>query len=320
MQLNALPADAIAVFSSEIERLTASKRSILLAVSGGPDSLALLLLAHATMPETISAATLNHGLRPEAADEAQFVAQLCQSLAVPHRILRPDTAISGNLQAGARAARYALLEAQAEKTGCEWIATAHHADDQLETMLMRIARGSGVDGLAAIREKQGRIIRPLLPFTKAELENICAACGIVPIRDPSNERDEFDRVAMRQWLGSANHPFDAARAVRSAAAFAEASEALDWMVDRLLPVHVQRSADSITFNPDGLPGELRRRIVSRLLDEIQPGYVPRGLAMDQALAAMEAGDTTMLGDVLCKGGPTWRFRPAPKRRHCTEKR
>jgi tRNA(Ile)-lysidine synthase len=306
---------AVSAFSEAIERLTGGKdASLLLAVSGGPDSLAMLLLAHAAMPERICAATVDHGLRPDAKQEAELVATLCGKLGILHRILRPSTPITGNLQSEARAARYALLQAQADVAGCDFIATAHHADDQLETVLMRIARGSGINGLAGVRARQGRLIRPMLAFTKTELDEICGQFGIAPIYDPSNTDSSFDRVAMRQWLAANPHPFDAHRAVRTATAFADATEALEWATSRAFEAHVSGEADSMTLDPHALPREIQRRVLLRILDQIQPGYIPRGDALDRALDTLKKGGSQLLGDVLYKGGKLWRFRPAPQRR------
>jgi tRNA(Ile)-lysidine synthase len=274
----------------------------------------MLLLAHAAMPERIVAATVDHGLRPEAAAEAVYVSEICGHLNVPHSILRPETSITGSIQASARAARYALLRDHADTAGCNWIATAHHADDQLETVLMRVARGSGIDGLSAVRERQGRTIRPLLGFEKSELQDICAGCGVVPVEDPSNSDSNFDRVAMRQWLAGSTHPFEAKRAVRTASAFADASEALDWMTEELASARLTRDSKTLSLDCSDLPIELRRRLLSRALSEIQHGYVPRGEAADRALFALEKGEAVMLGDVLIKGGLLWHFSSAPPRK------
>ena len=315
MQLIPPPELAVAKFTSAVQKLAGDNARMLLAVSGGPDSLAMLLLAHAAMPKRISAATVDHELRPEAADEAAFVAALCGKLDVHHATLRPSTSISGNLQSNARAARYALLHSQADADGCDWIATAHHADDQLETVLMRIARGSGIDGLAGVRARQGRIIRPMLAFTKTELEGICAQSGVTPVSDPSNSDDGFDRVAMRQWLAANPHPFEPQRAVRTASAFADVSEALDWATENVFKTQVSSNGDSLTVKANGLPREIQRRVLLRILDQIQPGYVPRGDAADRTLDMLTKGGRHMLGDILCEGGQTWRFRPAPQRQH-----
>ena len=313
MQLIPPPDAQVAKFTSAVQELAGNDAHMLLAVSGGPDSLAMLLLAHAAMPTQISAATVDHELRPEAADEAAFVAALCGKLDVPHATLRPSTPISGNVQSNARAARYALLQSQADADGSDFIATAHHADDQLETVLMRIARGSGIDGIAAVRARQGRIIRPMLAFAKSELEEVCEQSGVTPVRDPSNSDDSFDRIKMRQWLASTQHPFDPLRAVRTATAFADASEALDWMAHRLFESEISSEDDRLILTANGLPRELQRRLLLRILDCIQPGYVPRGEAAEKALDTLLNGGQQLLGDVLCKGGNAWHFRLAPQR-------
>jgi tRNA(Ile)-lysidine synthase len=306
---------AIDRFTGAIHRLTMSENArILLAVSGGPDSLAMLVLAHEAMPGRIMAATVDHGLRPEARHEAEYVAEICRPRAIPHQILQPGAAMTGNIQSAARAARYALLEAAADDLGCDHIATAHHADDQLETLLMRLARGSGVDGLAGIRARNGRIIRPLLGFAKDELERLCASAGVDPVRDPSNDNADFDRVAMRQWLATGPHPLDPIRAARSAAALADSSAALDWMTATLARERVSVQGDSIHCNANGLPFELQRRLLLCALRQITPGIDPRGDAVERTLADLSAGKTVTLGGILCTGGSPWRFSPAPPRR------
>ncbi|WP_197976342.1 tRNA lysidine(34) synthetase TilS [Sphingomonas sp. CFBP 13720] len=127
-------------------------RPLALAVSGGPDSMAMLALATAAFPGSIVAATVDHGLRADAADEAAMVARWCAAHAVPHATLTADRPPAGaSLQAQARRLRYALLGDWALHTDATALATAHHADDQAETFLMRAARASGPAGLAGIR-------------------------------------------------------------------------------------------------------------------------------------------------------------------------
>ena len=315
MRLKRPSAAAVTAFTASVEQLTSGEGRLLLAVSGGPDSLALLLLAHAALPDRFEAATMDHELRQEAAEEAIFVGNLCGSLGVQHHILHPAQPIARSLQAEARRERYAALQARAKSSGCNWIATAHHADDQLETILMRIARGSGIDGLAAVRARHGRVIRPLLNFRKTKLEGICAECGITPVLDPSNQDLRFDRVAIRQWLANAHHPLEAHRAVQTASACADASEALNWATEQSYLTHVQSSAHDVILKTGNLPRELLRRLSLRIIDALQPGYTPRGEALDEAMHALAKGEQRMLGDVICQGGTNWRFRPAPKRRH-----
>lgn len=291
----------------------AGDAALLLGVSGGPDSMAMLdLIAHCwTGP--VSAATVDHGLRPESADEAAMVARYCAKLGVAHATLRPDAPITGSVQSAARAVRYCLLEREAERCGADFIVTAHHADDQFETMLMRLARGSGVDGLAAVRARNGRVIRPLLRLRKTDLERHCADHAIPFVRDPSNANADFDRVRMRAALATFD-AVDPLQAVRSAAALADAVDALDWITAREAATAVRLERDGATLTCHDYPAALLRRLVLRCLDHVQPGIAPRGQALGRVIIALQAGGQTMIGDVLCTGGTTWRFVRAPARR------
>src|SRR5205085_2304338 len=180
-------------FCADLDALLPRDKRVGLAVSGGPDSLALLLLAAAQRPGQIEAATIDHALRAGSRDEAAMVAATCERLGVPHAILTarwselPETAI----QERARHQRYSLLAYWAEERRLDAIATAHHAEDQAETVLMRLARGAGVKGLAGMRPRSVspgahvRLVRPLLGWRRAELEQVCAAAGVTPALDPS---------------------------------------------------------------------------------------------------------------------------------------
>lgn len=204
-----------------------------LAVSGGPDSVALLLLAQAAMPGQIAAACVDHGLRPEAAQEVALVEQLCTALNVPFTAIKVSVP-RGNLQAKARQARYQALERWAVETKLGAIATAHHADDQAETLLMRLVRGSGLSGLAGVRpwshfgENETVLLRPLLDWRKAELEVLVAEAGIVPARDPSNTSLAFDRVRMRAHLAEHETTLPPDALALSAEHLAEAWRAIEW--------------------------------------------------------------------------------------------
>jgi tRNA(Ile)-lysidine synthase len=285
-----------------------------LAVSGGPDSMALMLLAHTAFPKAIRVATVDHGLRPEAANEADYVARLCAERGIPHAILKPESLITGNLQSAAREARYCLLNHWADAQGLRWIATAHHADDQLETLLMRIARGSGIAGLSAIRESNGRIIRPLLEFTKAQMLVVCEMQGVTPCEDPSNANVDFDRVQVRNWLKSAPPLLDATRVSRTVDAVREAHEALEWMAARLEPERIVVSENrGATLDPAGLPPELIRRLLIRALQSQDPQISPRGETIDRALETLAAGGKLTVGNLLCTGGTLWHIEHAPLR-------
>jgi tRNA(Ile)-lysidine synthase len=286
---------------------------ICIAVSGGPDSLAMLLLAHSNFADRICAATVDHQLRPEARAEAEFVAAICVGRNIPHVILRPAQPITGNIQSAARAERYRLLKDWADTQNCQWIATAHHAEDQLETLLMRLARGSGVAGMAGIRAVNGNIIRPLLGFTKSELIAVCQDAGITPVTDPSNEDRDFDRVRMRQWL-ALGHPLGVDGPARTAKALSDAADALDWMSQELERTRITETTNGIAIDPANLPNEMQRRLLLIGLNRVEPGLIPRGAALDAAIFALHAGHKTMLGNVTCVGGPVWRLSPAPSRR------
>lgn len=308
------PAEAVERFRSDLAALGCEAPNGLgVAVSGGPDSLALLLLARAALPGRVKAATVDHGLRPEAADEAAFVAKLCTRLGVVHETLRPVMPITGNLQSAARQARYALLEDWRGSRSLDWLATAHHADDQAETLLMRLNRGSGVAGLSGVRAVNMRVVRPLLGWRRSELVAIVAGCGIDPVTDPSNSDDRFDRVRLRRQLCQAEW-IDAGAVARSAAALAEAEVALEWAAERLWTERAVPFGDGIRLDPEGLPAELRRRLVRRALGHFALGAAPRGDALGRFIEALEAGETTTLAGVMGHGGPIWELGPAPPRR------
>jgi tRNA(Ile)-lysidine synthase len=308
----------------DLDALVGAGNRIGLAVSGGPDSLALLLLAARARPELIEAATVDHALRPESAAEAAFVAELCGRLAVPHQTLtvewvdKPETAI----QERARMARYRLLGTWAKERKLPAIATAHHLDDQAETFLMRLARGAGVKGLAGMRAlvrgtpPAVSVVRPLLDWRHSELEAICAAAGLSPVEDPSNLDEQFERVRMRQALASSDW-LDPKAIAASAANLAQADAALHWATDLEWGRAVAINGGAIVYTPTNAPREIRRRIIRRALMRLANeggGIEPRGRELDQVLAALRTGRRATLRGVLCIGGPQWRFTRAPARR------
>ncbi len=303
-------------FQDSLEKLTPgfadSTTYLGIAVSGGPDSMALLVLGHHVWPGRIRAASVDHGLRSESADEAALVSAYCADRDIPHNILQPAKPITGNLQSAARAARYALLNDWAAENGCAWIATAHHGDDQLETLLLRLARGAGLDGLSGVRATNGNIIRPLLDFRKIELLEYCAVHAIPHVHDPSNVNIDFDRVRMRQALESLDM-LDAVAANRSAQALADAGAALDWLTMREADAHVVQDGHTITLGNTDYPTEILRRLLLHCLALLAPDTQPRGDSVMRTLVTLKAGEKTMIGDILCEGGPVWTFRPAPPR-------
>ena len=323
---NAAP--ALDRFRTELDALVAPQATLGLAVSGGPDSLALLILAARARPLQVEAATIDHALRPESRVEAEMVAAVCDRLGVPHRILtaswgeKPQTAI----QERARLMRYRLLGEWARSRGLSAIATAHHLDDQAETFLMRLARGAGVKGLAGMRrvaQPVGNglaVIRPLLGWRHSELEAVCAAAGIDPVQDPSNGDEQFERVRIRQALAGSDW-LDPAAVAGSASHLAEADAALRWATDVEWQRAVTHAGGEIVYRPTSAPREIRRRIIHRALLVLAnegAGAELRGRELDQVLAALRTGRRATLRGVLCIGGPEWRFTRAPARRATRE--
>jgi tRNA(Ile)-lysidine synthase len=310
---SAPPDAAVRRFRNDLISLVGEPKGCVgLAVSGGPDSLALLILVQASGFDC-AAATVDHGLRPESASEAEFVSSLCKRLSVPHQTLNIGEHDGGNISEWARNARYAALAEWVKATQCTHLLTAHHADDQLETMIMRLNRSSGVAGLAGIRARRGMVARPLLNWRKSELESLVQACGLDPIDDPSNRDNRFDRARLRQNL--ANAPWlDPVAAAHSAQALAEAEDALDWASRAYANRRIGERNGVISFDPKDMPKELIRRIVRLCLGKVQEGLEPRGEALERLLSALERGQTVTLGNVKCSGGTFWLFTVAPARR------
>lgn len=285
------------------------------AVSGGPDSMALLYLAAAALPGRIEAATVDHGLRVEAAAEAALVAGACATLGVPHAVLKVAVVRQASIQAAARRARYDALTAWCRERGLDALATAHHADDQAETLLMRLSRGAGLSGLSGIRAARDlggvRLIRPLLGWRRSELAAIVG--GIETVDDPSNRDQRYDRTHFRTLLATIDDRIDPVRLAASAAHLGEADAALDWLVGEAIRTRVERAdGGRITADLDGLPREVRRRIISRLV--MQGDSPVDGPALETALARLDAGQFASLGTVKLSPGRRITIENAPPRR------
>src|SRR5512132_3503182 len=179
-----------------------------LAVSGGADSMALLHLvvrwrAEDALKGEVTVLTVDHGLRASSREEAAMVERMAASLGLPHAILTwtRDERQSGGLQERARQGRYDLMAEHCQANDIPALVTAHHLDDQAETFLMRLKRGSGLDGLAAIPERGAWggivLLRPLLDMPKARLIATLAEKGIGFVSDPSNADERFERARVR---------------------------------------------------------------------------------------------------------------------------
>ena len=318
-------------FSADLDTLAPPDARLGIALSGGPDSLALLLLAAAARPGMVEAATVDHALREGSHAEAETAAAICAQLGVPHAVLtvdwdeKPATAI----QERARAERYRLLSAWANERGLDAILTGQHADDQAETLLMRLNRGAGVRGLAGMRasssvpsprhSREGgnpALLRPLLTWRRSDLERICAEANLTPITDPSNADDRFERVRVRKALSDADWLEPSALAA-SAAHLASADEALDWATGREWRGAVSEENGRVTYTPSDAPPEIVRRLVARAIATLasEGSAEPlRARELDPLLATLRSGGQATLRGVICSGGPQWCFSPAPERR------
>jgi tRNA(Ile)-lysidine synthase len=317
---NAPPEALTQRFADDVARLTGdgAKDRFGIAVSGGPDSVAMLLLAHAAFPARMEAATVDHRLRPASTVEANYVAAQCAERAIPHSILTLDGLPAGNVSNEARKARYAALESWCDDRNIDWLMTAHHADDQLETMIMRLNRGSGVAGLSGIRARQGRIVRPLLHWRHDELVALLDDMGVEAVDDPTNHDDAYDRARLRKKMREIDM-FDARAAAISADALADADAALEFWVDRLEAAHIRQDDGGVAFDPThaDLPIDILRRLTLRCIRLVDPDAKPRGAPLMQLIKTLQAGGRSTIGNVVATGGDSWHFAPAPPRRNAT---
>jgi tRNA(Ile)-lysidine synthase len=207
-------ADPVAAGSGELDRLAAGiapGAAVGVAVSGGSDSTALLIIAAGWAERSgrpLRAATVDHGLRSESAAEAAGVAALCRKLRIPHETLTADGLVAkrGNLPAAARDARLALLAGWAVRHELAAVLLGHTLDDQAETVIMRLARGSGVEGLSAMQAERiwagVRWLRPLLGIRRTALRDVLRQRRVQWVEDPTNEDSGYDRVRARAALAA----------------------------------------------------------------------------------------------------------------------
>jgi tRNA(Ile)-lysidine synthase len=236
---------AAAEFAAAMAPLGPFERNprLAVAVSGGPDSMTLLLLAQewaTALGGRVTALTVDHGLRAESGGEAAQVARWAAALGASHATLnwiggKP----AGDVQAAARAARYRLLEEWCAGAGVFHLLIAHHQDDQAETFLLRLARGSGLDGLAAIAplaERPGcRLLRPLLAMPQARLAATLVTRRQPALDDPSNRNEKFARARLRRARTVlAREGLTGERLAATARRLARARQALEPSLARLL--------------------------------------------------------------------------------------
>ncbi len=331
--------EANALFSG-LENL----RGLILAVSGGPDSTALLVLAarwakgRSGTPKLL-AVTIDHGLRPEAAGEAAHVKRLARRLGVKHRTLhwRGNKPRSG-LQEAARNARYRLLAEAAEQAGYEHILTAHTLDDQAETVLFRLARGSGLGGLAGMAyaapvphkfSKRARsavfLVRPLLAVPKTRLIATLQAAGIPYSEDPTNRDPRFTRARLRRVMPDlAKEGLDARGLARLAARMRRAEGTVEFAVraarEALAPgAWPQRGPivfDTAQFA--GLPAEVALRLLGRAIAHAGDEGPVELAKLETLYDSLRQTDTrlrrTLAGALITLGSDRLTVERAPARR------
>jgi len=299
---------------------------IALAVSGGPDSMALLALAaewrarHGDATPSMSVATVDHRLRPGSADEAALVGREARRLSLTHTVLqwtdaKPETGIPD----AARRARYRLLDAHARTwPGRVAVVAAHHRDDQVETFAMRLARGSGTTGLAAMPEERVllegspvRLVRPLLPFAKSRLLATLAERGLPFADDPTNRDVRYERARLRQTLPALEAAGIAPAAIAtSARRLGEAEAALRYADERFVETLGLSFGNEVfaAFDCDAFragPALLRHRLLANLIARFGGDSERPQLSEIEDLAArLDAGEQNTLtlgGAMISKG-------------------
>jgi tRNA(Ile)-lysidine synthase len=308
--------------------------SALLAVSGGPDSTALLWLAARWRKKSkakLTAVTVDHGLRQDAKREAAAVAKLARKLGVPHRIVKwTGTKPKSGIQQAARNARYALLVAAAKKSDASHIVTAHTLDDQAETVLMRMARGSGIGGLGGMARNSQlgdvTLARPFLDVPKSRLIATCMAAKVAYAADPSNIDPKFTRARLRPLMAVlAAEGLDARRLASLALRLRRADIAIEAVVERALAQWPD--SDGVTILPAegfaSLPAEMALRVLGRAVARhASEGPVELGKLEALFVALLSAAKSpakapfrrTLAGAVVTQANAELRVETAPPRR------
>jgi tRNA(Ile)-lysidine synthase len=317
-----------------------------IAVSGGPDSTALLVLAaqwvkrQKNRPPKLLAITIDHGLRPQAAAEAAAVKRLARRLGVPHRTLRwRGKKPKSGLQEAARIARYRLLARAATRVGYGHVMTAHTLDDQAETVLFRLARGSGLTGLGGMAtasplpagSSEIFLLRPLLHVPKSRLVATLGAAGIAYAEDPSNSDPRFTRARLRALMPAlAGEGLDARGLARLAARMRRAEATVEFAVhaaQRALAPGPWRGRDPVVVESARfarLPAEVGLRLLGRAIAHAgYEGPVELGKlevlyeALRQAPGRLRQ---TLAGAVVTLAGNTLKIDRAPARRNAAMRR
>ncbi len=268
------------------------KLPVAVGVSGGPDSMALVKLlsewAESNGGPEIHALIVDHGLRPESKEEAEATTSSLQGLHyVKSNILKwGGEKPEAGLQEEARKARYRLMSEYCENENIRHLFLAHHQDDQAETFLFRLAKGSGLDGLSAMRTRQEidgvTLCRPLLGIPKARLVVTCDHCGIAYIQDPSNESEDFARVRLRKSMEVlAEEGLSSKRLATTAMRLRRARRALEDMTDKAFMQNlIEKETNRIVLSSSVLaewPDDIALRVILKAVEMLRPtaDYAPR---------------------------------------------
>ncbi|MFC3569867.1 tRNA lysidine(34) synthetase TilS [Paracoccus simplex] len=300
------PAAVEARVHAALDRLAGDLPSLGIALSGGGDSTALMHLVHRWGRARLRAATVDHGLRPGSAAEARQAGLAAGVLGIPHETLVWTTrAGGGNLMAAARQARLRLLADWARRHGLAAVLLGHTLDDQAETLLMRLNRGAGVDGLSAMAETRracGMVwLRPMLGASRAELRQWLTARGLVWADDPSNENADFERVRIRKAIATLGLPLQ--QLGQSAANLGMARDALQEFAAQVSQGAEVRAGSLLLPLARFLaaPPEIRRRLlVAGLRFVTDADYPPRREPVLQALAALAKGGRLTLDGAIAE--------------------
>jgi tRNA(Ile)-lysidine synthase len=285
---------------------------VVVACSGGADSLALLILAAEAGLDPV-AVHVDHGLRPESAAEGAVVRDVAAGLGVASRCVQVDVGVGSNLEARARDARYAALETARAELGATAVLVAHTADDQAETVLLNLLRGSGASGLAGMPARRGHIVRPLLGVRRVDVHAVCAERGITAVVDSSNE----DRIHRRNWVRLDALPAlnEGARRDlvpvlnRQAAVMRAEADLLDELADALLETAGGEQPSARTL-ADAHPA-LARRAVRRWLGAPPPTLAEVERVLEVARCERRAAQLSRGRRVWREGGALHQAVPLP---------
>jgi tRNA(Ile)-lysidine synthase len=294
------------VLAGEAKALGLFERRGLAAVSGGADSLALVL-GLTRVGVDVVACCVDHGLRADSASEAQGVVTRLATQGIAAEVVRVQVEPGTGVEARARQARYAALESAQKRQHAVWVATGHTANDQAETVLFRLGRGSSLAGAQGVHRVRGALVRPLLPFARSDCEAYVQARGVSAVNDPMNVDTQFSRVRIRQQVLPGLVAITGPGTVQSLARFARHAAADEAYLAHEAAAALQRVADGrglerVAFL--ALPSPVARRVLASWLAQ-QQVHIDDADVLDAALEAIgRAKSAPVSGQrlVTCKKG------------------